>query len=431
MSNTEDQAGPIIAAIGANGGEAALAMAIKLSAREGSTLLVVSVVEVPPIYNFEARRELLIPWMIDQQIADRRAVIYERFTAGASLTRSKPATVEVAYGDPADEIARIAREQNARLIVMGIGPGSAMMRFGKAGTAYATARLAPCPILAVAKGAADLPRSVVAATDFSPESINGIRECLPLLADGAVVRLVHAWQRLPSILPELEMKTVHDAYIASLPEQFYRVRTAFGPQRLFRFETIVREGRPAESVLSVANEVHADLIVTGTHGYGTVERWMLGSTATALLRAASCSVLIAPPPPVAERSRLTRHMTGTSTVRSPDTWNAELSAFVQRNGGRRTTLEMDGYGIGAQVQQSGYYLVGAAYDVCDEHLALMFSGNGDDGRHLTRSLADVRSVSIASGRDDKDLALSVDCADGRALLTFVHTSKVDANAAPA
>lgn len=55
----------------------------------------------------------------------------------------------------------------------------------------------------------------------------------------------------------------------------------------------LRRGAPASEILSVAREWRADLIVVGTHGQGGVARLLVGSVAEAVLRHASCPVLVA------------------------------------------------------------------------------------------------------------------------------------------
>lgn len=50
-------------------------------------------------------------------------------------------------------------------------------------------------------------------------------------------------------------------------------------------------GLPEEVILQAADEVHADLIVMGTHGRSGLDRLKLGSVAEAILRRAPCPVL--------------------------------------------------------------------------------------------------------------------------------------------
>jgi nucleotide-binding universal stress UspA family protein len=55
-------------------------------------------------------------------------------------------------------------------------------------------------------------------------------------------------------------------------------------------QTIVRGGSPAETILSAADELHADLIVLGTHGRHGINR-LLGSVAANVVRSAKVPVL--------------------------------------------------------------------------------------------------------------------------------------------
>ena len=56
--------------------------------------------------------------------------------------------------------------------------------------------------------------------------------------------------------------------------------------------TIVIEGSPKSVILKEAETFGADLIVVGSHGYGAVERFMLGSVSHAVSLHAKCSVEI-------------------------------------------------------------------------------------------------------------------------------------------
>ena len=54
-----------------------------------------------------------------------------------------------------------------------------------------------------------------------------------------------------------------------------------------------RRGDPATAILEVASEEDVDLVVIGTRGKSTVERWLIGSVSTKVLHHAYCSVLVA------------------------------------------------------------------------------------------------------------------------------------------
>ena len=56
-------------------------------------------------------------------------------------------------------------------------------------------------------------------------------------------------------------------------------------------------GTPAFALAQLATQLEADLVVVGSHGRQGVARWLLGSVAEALLRQATCPVLVLPPEP--------------------------------------------------------------------------------------------------------------------------------------
>jgi len=60
-------------------------------------------------------------------------------------------------------------------------------------------------------------------------------------------------------------------------------------------ERVCRVGRPAQVVVDVAAELHADLIVIGSHGFDVIDR-VLGTTAARVVNHARCSVLVVRPP---------------------------------------------------------------------------------------------------------------------------------------
>jgi nucleotide-binding universal stress UspA family protein len=55
--------------------------------------------------------------------------------------------------------------------------------------------------------------------------------------------------------------------------------------------THLRNEAPADAIVACAEELAADLIVMGTHGYTGVKHALLGSVAERTLRAAPCPVL--------------------------------------------------------------------------------------------------------------------------------------------
>jgi nucleotide-binding universal stress UspA family protein len=63
------------------------------------------------------------------------------------------------------------------------------------------------------------------------------------------------------------------------------------PDPALRLERVLAEGDVVHEILHVAREVHADVLVLGTHGRTGVGRLLMGSIAEAVLRRAPCPVL--------------------------------------------------------------------------------------------------------------------------------------------
>jgi nucleotide-binding universal stress UspA family protein len=72
-------------------------------------------------------------------------------------------------------------------------------------------------------------------------------------------------------------------------EQLQEVQRGLGAGLNVRLE--LRDGTAHDAILACANEVGADLIVMGTHGYTGIKHALLGSSAERVVRLASCPVL--------------------------------------------------------------------------------------------------------------------------------------------
>jgi len=85
--------------------------------------------------------------------------------------------------------------------------------------------------------------------------------------------------------PELEEESVR---ARELVEQAAKRLEQAG----FEVDGVVTKGDIRETILDLAEEWKADLIVMGSHGYGPIRRVLLGSVAEFVARHAECSVEI-------------------------------------------------------------------------------------------------------------------------------------------
>ncbi|MFY9608845.1 MAG: universal stress protein [Blastocatellia bacterium] len=86
-------------------------------------------------------------------------------------------------------------------------------------------------------------------------------------------------------LLEAERKRMHQ--VVSKAAEVLRERGT-----ALKIEAEVLDGSPREVILDVAKEWRANLIVVGSHGYGPVKKFLLGSVSQAVASHARCSVEI-------------------------------------------------------------------------------------------------------------------------------------------
>jgi nucleotide-binding universal stress UspA family protein len=112
---------------------------------------------------------------------------------------------------------------------------------------------------------------------------------------GARLTLAHVWEVPPSpYMPG--MYTTAD-YVTPLEQAAAaQLANVVEPlkQRIAGVSSVLRMGQPWEEILAIAQDVGADLIVMGSHGYRGVTRVLLGSVAERVTRLSHVPVMIVP-----------------------------------------------------------------------------------------------------------------------------------------
>lgn len=135
--------------------------------------------------------------------------------------------------------------------------------------------------------------AIVVGTDGSPSAEAAVQKVIELAEGrGATIQLVCAYPG-QGALERLGLTAKHES--VSLRGVATDV-IARAERRLeeagFPVETHVREGDAADTLLTVADETGADLIVVGAKGNSSVRRFALGSVASKLTHHAHKSLLI-------------------------------------------------------------------------------------------------------------------------------------------
>ena len=139
-------------------------------------------------------------------------------------------------------------------------------------------------------------RKILVATDFSETAEAGLDWAMELAAThDATIHLVHgllfpnrAAGYLPS--PGDMSNELTAAALKRLDETAARVRG-----RGLEVRSQLEPGLPSESILAVAAQLPADIIVIGTRGLTGVRHLMLGSTAERVVQQATCPVITVHP----------------------------------------------------------------------------------------------------------------------------------------
>ena len=207
--------------------------------------------------------------------------------------------VHIALGTPAPEILRYAEAHGVALIVMGLRHHGIADRVFRDETTLMVARRARATVLGVVPSVSGLPRTAVVGVDFGPASIRAARAALDVLATpaaGAPVSL-----RLVYVNPYADgagrEETTGEALIRRLgvAAAFEQLTRELGAPSGVRVDSTVLYGQPGTELLAFATECGADLIAMGSLRHERVERWIVGSVTTEIVRDGRCSVLVIPP----------------------------------------------------------------------------------------------------------------------------------------
>lgn len=278
--------------------EQAVERAAALAALHRAKLLIVhAVAEAAPLAHLN--NDVL--QQLSEVSAAVQAQVGARFRERLAALRSRGLDVELVspIGPPGEQVAQVAKDRQADLIVVGTHGSTGISRFLLGSVATAILRHAPCDVLVCRGSVSAAPFSrPIAASDFSPASFRTVRAAANLCAPGVPIEVVHAWQ-LPagsvgaSLFGQSRFpwNTIRDAVLTGVQAQADKfVVGQAGLPNPIHVELI--QGPPASAITHAAERGGHDLIAVGTHGARGFRRLLLGSVAESTVRHAPCSVLV-------------------------------------------------------------------------------------------------------------------------------------------
>jgi nucleotide-binding universal stress UspA family protein len=206
--------------------------------------------------------------------------------------------VEIA-GDDVQAVISYAKQSSADLVVVASesGPDHPCWR----STAYSQdlARRLLCPTLAVPAAhdarsmrlyeAAPFER-ILCATDLSVASANAVEHASSWAREtGAKLTLLHVQEDVP-----YESSSSVERKLRERRSPGIRLVTQVYPFESSGIDTIVARGVVDQSIVETASRIASDLVVVGRAEPGAMNRAGMESTAAAVLRTASCPVLVVP-----------------------------------------------------------------------------------------------------------------------------------------
>ncbi len=271
--------------------EVALPYAEELSGRLGSEVTLIFVSELVDD-SYQRMRHLYLQNIVE----------VTKKAAEAYLPKSgKKQTIQVnsvAFdGNPAEQIIEYANKQDIGLIIMSTHGQSGITRGALGSVANKVVRATTQPV------------ALIRAKGYHPDMRQkGTLTKLLLTLDGSKVSeasipyAVELASRLGTkvvLLRVLEMSygafsSAGEAFVAYYSEDQMEADKALGKdyletiagklkQKGVTVETQVRFGDAAEEIISLASEIHADLVVMSTHGRSGIGRWVFGSVAEKVL----------------------------------------------------------------------------------------------------------------------------------------------------
>ena len=283
--------GGIVAAIdGSPESLAALNTAFSLASNRKCDVQVVSV--IPPFASYRFGAELdESEGQIDSLRINIRDVAVRKV-----IEKANPRcdwNYEIITGRVAREVVIAAEQRNAALIVVGKRAQNPLDRLLGGETTLDIVRMTSIPVLAVGDTSFS-PRTIVAATDFSESSTKAARLGLQIVESPGTLYLLHVD---PEVEPALEAYRVSERRHApgDFSTLFNKQRESIQAPAGVAVECVTLSGKPADEIATFARSVSADLITCGPHGHNGLERFLLGSVSTSIVRNSKCAVLVAPP----------------------------------------------------------------------------------------------------------------------------------------
>ena len=269
-----------------SGGEMAVQAAQVLADRDGA-LKLVHVVE-PHLFSRRATLSFADLPTFEDIVRTAKGELEKR----AARSTHPRVESEVRTGKPFVELIATCRAWQGDLLVVGISVKEEEHTLGS--TSERVVRKAPVPVLVIKKPLSVGPKTVLVPTDFSACAAKAAEEALTLVRSfGGRVIFLHALDIHSAYPAAYGVNTLRLPPLQDSPSEAEWQAFLAGLSSLenLSWEKRTEEGQAAATIVRLAEESKADLIVMGTHGRSGLKHMLLGSVAEQVVRTAACSTL--------------------------------------------------------------------------------------------------------------------------------------------
>jgi nucleotide-binding universal stress UspA family protein len=409
---------PVLVALKPHDGhDAALAVAQWLAAEQERPLHAITVLEPNEMVAVAAG----VPVLPEHYHAEERAAIAELLEERLSRTAVGHGTarrVDVIDGSAVHTVADVARERDAHAIVVGTGQHGALGRLVYGERAVQITRLSERPVIVVPPNAVAGPVSAaIVAVDFSPASQRAARYALDMLADRGRLTLVHVKSAVN--LSEEGAGWWEEAYERRTADLFRRFSAPLRSERGITITAQMLHGDVAEALLGLAREEQVGLIACGGRKHSFIERVLLGSVSTEIIRHAECTVVVMPDRGHEAAEELLPPAGGVVESWDATAWPGLIERFGRRNSGRSTRFRFTTASPqGAGSVESGYRLVHATFDRAAARAEIVLGDPDTASSQLVHRISNVRAVMVSTDASGRDTSLRLDTASGRCTLVL-------------
>ena len=398
------------------GGDSSIAMGRWLAERRATQLHVMGVVEMGDAGTLVAG----LPPLSSEYYARERDEIATDLRARVALHAGRmPVRVDVVEGAPGSTVAQAAVDREASMVVVGTGRHAMLDRFLYGERALELVRSARSPVLVVPPDAEPTFTRAIVGVDFSRASVRAATVALEMLDAGSHLTLVHVARTAHH--PDSQRPGEGEETEGGSRRSLARLVDAL-PKSSARVDTVILHGDAVGALLEYAEAQDAKLIACGRGRHSLMHRLRVGSVSTAIVRGATCCVLVIPQCPQDEEPDLSLVVGEASTSAEPNEWRDLLREVSERNAGRPARLSLAATSPeGATSVDRGYQLLAVEYDRRGGGADIVLGDPHVMGSHLTHRITGIRHIETVTEPDGRATRIAFTSQSGDCVLDFVDS----------